>query len=221
MKKNSHQGKSPVFVRILTSVKTSELGFYPAELIFAVEPPLGKPMSLSILYLLFIAAGGFCVFINLMLSTFYGNPGFATSESSDNQSVPVIARFHLFSFPGISLILLYTGLTGFWGFPFEGFPVNEGMPVLTGVLLAWITGTGTTWLIGLWWKRHEGIEALIRCEGQVTEAIGMAEPGRVCVAVQEHHTDAPALEKFHRPVTAGTKIRVIGIAGTVLLVEAV
>jgi len=178
-------------------------------------------MQLSIIYLLFIAAGGFCVFINLMLSTFYGNPGFATSESTDNQSVPVVARFHLFSFPGISLILLYTGLTGFWGFPFEGFPVNHGLPVLTGVLLAWITGTGTTWLIGLWWKGHEGKEALIRCEGQVTVATGASLPGTVCVTVQDQVTDALALEKFHRPVPAGTKVRVIGLAGPVLLIEAV
>lgn len=179
-------------------------------------------MSLSsFIFYFLIALGGFCIFINLLLSSFYGNAGLATSDSTDNQSAPTVVKFHLFSFPGISLILFFTGLSGLFSQDWmNSSPVFTGLAsVGSGILLSLITGEAVTGVLGWIRKRSEGLESIVRSTGIVTDLIQQGSPGTVKIIQEKKEIQSEAIEMLHRKVEPGKKIRIIGLHGKTLIVE--
>jgi len=178
------------------------------------------PVTTFVFYFL-IALGGFCIFINLLLSSFYGNAGLATSDSTDNQSAPTVVRFHLFSFPGISLILFFSGLTGLL-LPdvMTASPLFIGIgSALSGILLSWITGETVTGILERIRSKNEGLESVIRATGTVVEPIQAGTAGKIRVKLDKIELVADAFEMLHRSVEKGKKVRVTGIHRKNLIVE--
>lgn len=192
--------------------------------IFTFNSFLPERNSMPVLTFVFyflIALGGFCIFINLLLSSFYGNAGLATSDSTDNQSAPSVVRFHLFSFPGISLILFFSGLTGLFLPDFK--PVSLLISVLgsflSGILFAFVAGVTVTGILERIRSKNEGLEAVIRATGTVIEPIKLNIPGKIRVNHGRTEHLADAFEMQHRPVEKGKKVRVTGIHRKNLIVE--
>lgn len=178
---------------------------------------------LNFVFFFLVSLGGFCIFINLLLSSFYGNPGLATSDSTDNQSAPAVVKFHLYSFPGISLILFFTGLSGIFLSDISSTtPLLIGLgSIISGILISWITGETVTGIIAFVRSKNEGPEVGIRAAGLVIESISNEKSGKIKILVENSEFEADAIEMLHRPLGAGTQVRVIGLVNQTYIVEEV
>lgn len=177
--------------------------------------------ALNLIFYFLLALGGFCIFINLLLSTFYGNAGLATSDSTDNQAAPTVVRFRLFSFPGFSLIFFFSGLSGLV-LP-ELISSSDSIMVfysfISGVLVSLFTGKGVTWVLELIRSKREGLESVVRSTGHVLSPIQTNRPGKIRIEHGNNELTTDAIEMNLRPVESGKRIRVIGIQRKTLIVE--